>query len=51
MLNDLTTGMTAPRLTIKGQKNGQWGVPTMAEQVKNPTIIHEDSGLIPDLAQ
>ena len=27
------------------------GVPTVVQQVKNPTSIHEDSGLIPGLAQ
>ena len=27
------------------------GVPTVAQQVKNPTSIHEDVGLIPGLAQ
>ena len=26
------------------------GVPTVAQWVKNPTSIHEDVGLIPDLA-
>ena len=28
-----------------------WRVPISAEQVKNLTSIHEDAGLIPDLAQ
>ena len=27
------------------------GVPTVAQQVKNPTSIHEDVGSIPGLAQ
>ena len=27
------------------------GVPVMSQQVKNPTSIHEDAGLIPDLVQ
>ena len=27
-----------------------WGVPLVAQQVKNPTSIHEDAGLIPGLA-
>ena len=27
------------------------GVPVVAQQVKNPTSIHEDAGLIPGLAQ
>jgi len=32
------------------QKNGP-GVPIVAQQVKNPTSIHEDTGSIPGLAQ
>ena len=28
-----------------------WGVPVVAQQVKNPTRIHEDVGSIPGLAQ
>ena len=27
------------------------GVPIVAQQVQNPTSIHEDAGLIPGLAQ
>ena len=27
------------------------GVPIMAQQLTNPTRIHEDVGLLPDLAQ
>ena len=27
------------------------GIPMVAQQVKNPTSIHEDGGLIPGLAQ
>ena len=27
------------------------GIPTVAQQVKNPTNIHEDAGLIPGLSQ
>ena len=27
------------------------GVPIVAQRVKNPTSIHEDSGLIPGFAQ
>ena len=27
------------------------GVPVVAQQVKNPTSIHEDAGLFPDFAQ
>ena len=30
---------------------GSGGVPTVAQRVKNPTSIHEDTGLIPGLAQ
>ena len=33
------------------KKNELLGVPIMAQQVKNPTSIHEDAGLIPSLAQ
>ena len=32
-------------------KDGVPGVPVVAQQVKNPTSIHEDAGLIPGLAQ
>ena len=28
-----------------------WGVPVVAQWVKNPTSIHEDSGSTPGLAQ
>ena len=28
-----------------------WGVPFMAQQVKNPTSIHKDVGSIPGLTQ
>ena len=28
-----------------------WGVPGVAQRVKNPTSIHEDMGLIPGPAQ
>ena len=27
------------------------GVPTVAQQIKNPTSIHEDAGSMPGLAQ
>ena len=34
------------------EKNKEtWGVPTVAQQVKNLTSIHEDVGLIPGLSQ
>ena len=33
------------------KKNKKHGVPAMAQQVKNPTSTHEDTGLIPGLAQ
>ena len=36
-------------LRIQLQKKG--GVPFMAQQLTNPTRIHEDVGLIPGLAQ
>ena len=29
----------------------RWGVPAVAQQLKNLTSIHEDAGLIPDLSQ
>ena len=32
-------------------KKFQLGEPVVAQWVKNPTSIHEDSGLIPGLAQ
>ena len=32
-------------------KNLNWGVPIVAQQVKNPTSIYEDVGSIPGLAQ
>ena len=31
--------------------NMNCGVPVVAQRVMNPTIIHEDTGLIPGLAQ
>ena len=31
--------------------NKSLGVPAVAQQLKNPTRIHEDAGLTPDLAQ
>ena len=37
---------------IKGVlKRVVWGVPIVAQQLKNLTSIHEDTGLIPGLAQ
>ena len=32
-------------------KERQWGVPLVAQRVKNPTSIHEDVGSTPGLAQ
>ena len=39
--------------TFRNQRkqNLHGGVPAVAQRVKNPTSIHEDSGLIPGLAQ
>ena len=34
-----------------GEGLGKLGVPVVALQVKNLSSIHEDAGLIPDLAQ
>ena len=36
---------------VKPSKTGNWGVPIVAQQVKNPTSIHEDEGSIPGLTQ
>ena len=36
---------------ILGNKICTWGVPVVAQQVMNPTLILEDAGLIPGLAQ
>ena len=33
------------------EKKAKKGVPLVAQQVKNPTSIHEDTGLIPGLTQ
>ena len=35
----------------KKKKKFIFGVPLVAQQVKNPTSIHKDAGLIPGLAQ
>ena len=35
----------------KGKKKKKRGVSILAQQVKNPTSIHEDVGLIPGLTQ
>ena len=32
-------------------KKCNWGVPIVPQQVKNPTSIHENVGLIPGLTQ
>ena len=34
-----------------GLNNADIGVPTVAQGVKNPTHLHEDSGLIPGLTR
>ena len=39
-------------MDVEGIQNSSCcGVPVVAQQVKNPTSIHEDVGLIPGLAQ
>ena len=38
-------------LLVQSQKSKVTRVPIVSQQVKNPTSIHEDSGLIPGLAQ
>ena len=35
----------------KDKEQGIPGVPAVAQQVKNPTSVHEDEGSIPGLAQ
>ena len=40
----------SPQMT-PGQKQGDLGVPTVAQHVKNPTSIHKDAGSIPGLTQ
>ena len=37
-------------LLVQSQKSKVTRVPIVSQQVKNPTSIHEDSGLIPGLA-
>ena len=39
------------RSTCKKKKLKQIGVPIVAQQLTNPTSIHEDVGSIPGLAQ
>ena len=36
---------------VLARKNAVEGVPVVAQQIKNLTSIHEDTGLIPGLAQ
>ena len=38
-------------IDINNLITGNFGVPVVAQQVKYPTSIHEDGGLIPGLAQ
>ena len=40
-----------PKINIFLKKKVRLGVPIVAQQVKNPTSIHEDAGLIPGFAQ
>ena len=37
--------------SILGKSKNSWGVPLVAQQVKNPTSIHEDEGSIPGTVQ
>ena len=39
------------QVLFKGNENCGSRVPVVAQQVKNPTSIHEDSGLIPGLSK
>ena len=36
---------------VQTNKQKKYGVPIVAQQVKNPTSIHEDADSIPSLAQ
>ena len=40
-----------PQVWPLRKTGGRWRVPVVAEQVKNPTSIHEDSGSIRGLTQ
>ena len=38
-------------MSLQDKKVKRLGVPVVAQQLTNPTSIHEDMGLIPDLNQ
>ena len=45
------SGLPAPLGSTEASRNETGGVPTVAQQVENPTRIHEDTGSIPGLTQ
>ena len=48
----MTLSVSAIKVLINALKNSREpGVPVVAQQLTNPTSIHEDAGLIPGLAQ
>ena len=45
------TQLLEPHMVSFFRSSHLWGVPVVAQQVKNPTSIHEDAGSIPGLTQ